>query len=671
MVVEMKRVLQIARSSAARWHIEIAIIIVGVALATATVVSTSPTADEQKHILNGLSYRADGRGLHEETPSARLHAILLDEDSLQLSPLEHYRAVDAARRVPVRDLWVENARDARRISMLSRVFTVIAFLVLLVICARWAHALFSPTAARVVLALTATSSTLLAHASLATSDMFLTTCAFGACHAIFRYQDSASARRAATIAVWAGLAMVAKISGIFVYGTVVLAFAWLALRERSGRRAIAGRVALMLVVPLLVLHAGYGFRGALRPMSSYALESPSLRSVADTIGSIPLPVPPGFVQAIDFSLADRHRRHEVSRAPSFMLGESYVGTRLGYFPFAFAVKTSGVILLFLGLGLWAARKHGPPGTFVALGLFPIVFLLINVVLNPFDTGVRYILPIYPFVILCGGFAMQRGLGKRIAVPAAVVQLVVAGLTFPNYLASFNVSSWIVPKHVLLSDSNLDWGQMNHLVVADMKAHPTRAPIMLCTLGSVLGMSDPRYACRAVAREARIYLSTTIQHFKTFDELTQVLPTPSRTLADVINVYDVAAETDFDVAFVNAWEVSAPFPPPANPTKPDWSQAFFPHETRFGLLDVRELHRGADLERACVLVRSAHPLVGQVLLGADDTMYVYDRDAIIARDLSASNVHWPETRVTFARETQLRIMLCNLGRDFAVQAAVRH
>jgi len=667
----MQRAVRWVWGNALRWHAEIAIIAVAAALATATVVSTSPTADEQKHILNGFSYQATGRGLHEETPSARLHALFLDRESLRISPIEDYRDVDAARHEPVKDLWVENAHDARRISMLSRVFTVLAFLVLLIICARWAHALFSPTAARVVLAFTATSSTLLAHASVATSDMFLTTCAFGACHALFCYRREATVRRAVVLAIWVGLALLAKISGLFVYGTIVLAFAWGARRERP----IAGRIVLILVVPLVILHAGYGLRGALRPMNSYELQSQGLRDVAGTaVGSIPLPVPAGFVQAIDFSLADRHRRHDVSKAPSYMLGEAYVGKRLTYFPFAFAVKTSGVLLLFLALGIVAARKRAPPETFLAVGLFPIVFLLTNIFWNPFDIGVRYVLPIYPFVILCGGFAMLDGFGKRIAVPAAVLQLAIAGLTFPNYIASFNFSSWIVPKHVLLSDSNLDWGQMNHLVVADLTAHPTRAPVALCTLGSVSGMTDRRYACQARAREARIYLSTTIQHFRTFDALAKVLPAPTRTLADVIDVYDVTMERDLDVAFVNVWEVSAPFPAPLDPTNMEWIQReqapFVRHETRFGLLDIRAIHRGVELPHTCVLARSTHSLIGEVLLGADDTMYVYDQGAIIARDLSESNVHWPETRVVFSRPTQLRMLLCNLGRDFAVQAGVR-
>jgi hypothetical protein len=50
--------------------------------------------------------------------------------------------------------------------------------------------------------------------------------------------------------------------------------------------------------------------------------------------------------------------------------------------------------------------------------------------------------------------------------------------------------------------------------------------------------------------------------------------------------------------------------------------------------------------------------------------VYDHGAIIARDVIPSNVHWPETTLDFARPTRLRLMLCNLGRELAVQAAVR-
>jgi len=650
-----------------RW--EIAIIVLGVTLAAATAAKTSPTADEEKHILNGLSFEINDRGLQEETPSARLHSLLVDVESLDLSPIDDYRSAVGR---PVKDLW--NDPDASGILLRARVCTVVAFLVLLIVCMLWANALFAPTTARVVLAVAATCPTLLAHASVATGDMFLTTCAFGTWFALYRYQQATSAARAGAIGLWAGLALLAKISGVFVYGTIILAFAWLMIRERKPgvrRRQVAGRLALVVVVPLIVLHAGYGCRGVLRPLNASKLESHLLHRIGETtLGSIPLPVPAGYVQAIDYSLADRRRRLELYRVPSYMLGDSYVGTRLSYFPFAFLVKTSGVVLVFLGLGLWAARKQRPPNTILVLGVFPLVFFLGNVFLNSFDIGVRYLLPIYPFVILWGGFGVRR-VGTRIAVPAAVLSVVVALVTFPNYLASFNLSSWLVSKDQLLSDSNLDWGQMNHVVAADLEDHPTQTPVRICTLGPVIGLSNaPGHDCLAMASEARIYLSRTIAHFTIFDRFTSLLRAePARTLSDVIDVYDLT-EADFGVTFVNDWEVSSPFPAPADPENLDWRQRestpLSRRSTRFGLVEIGQAGAGT-----CVVARSVDPLVGQILLGVAGTAYVFDDSGIIGRaTVPSTTVTWPSTVVELAHPARLRLLLCNDGDGFAVQAARR-
>jgi hypothetical protein len=79
-------------------------------------------------------------------------------------------------------------------------------------------------------------------------------------------------------------------------------------------------------------------------------------------------------------------------------------------------------------------------------------------------GVRHLLPAFPFALVaCGAAwpaAARRGGAARLAVGALAVGLAVECLAgSPYHLAYFNAPTLAVaPRHEVLADSNLDWGQ---------------------------------------------------------------------------------------------------------------------------------------------------------------------------------------------------------------------
>ena len=158
-------------------------------------------------------------------------------------------------------------------------------------------------------------------------------------------------------------------------------------------------------------------------------------------------------------------------------------------------------------GVYVIRFETPQGTWsrrVALTrrlgvlmLFPAVFFVLAMMTN-LDIGDRYVLPIYPFLLLlCAAVwetARTRKGAAALVVAVVVLQAADAVRYEPDDLSYFNAFVRSDDSYRWLSDSNLDWGQGLVALRAYERAHPDE-PISLAYFGGV----DPRsYHLRATA-----------------------------------------------------------------------------------------------------------------------------------------------------------------------------
>jgi hypothetical protein len=98
--------------------------------------------------------------------------------------------------------------------------------------------------------------------------------------------------------------------------------------------------------------------------------------------------------------------------------------------------------------------------------------------SPLNLGVRYILPVYPFLfVLLAGVLFGVGRERLQRWFPAVVAVALLGLAagslaiYPHYLAFFNAAAGgpeAGPRYLL--DSNIDWGQDIKKLKAHMVAH---------------------------------------------------------------------------------------------------------------------------------------------------------------------------------------------------------
>ena len=349
----------------------------------------------------------------------------------------------------------------------------------------WARRLFGWRSAFVSLVFFAFSPTFLAHGSLATSDTTMAFFFLAAVSAWWWHLERPSFARLLLSSVTFGLACVSKFSAVLL-GPMLILLGLLHLFREAHRRHDVGRAMLHLlrtcavhgVVAWCVIWAFYDFR-----FSAHDELSPSLRFIlpwerlldAGTFQERMLAwlrdgklLPEAFLYGAAF--VDEFSRNRIA----FFRGELGVDGWLGFFPFAFLVKTSPPVLLAaaIGLALWirqalqsATRTTRTRQLWQAAPLLTLFSLYwIAALGSSLNIGHRHILPTYPVLfILIGGlpllFSSARRFGWALLLACAGWHLTESVAIRPHYLAYFNqIIGGPQRAYWHLVDSSLDWGQ---------------------------------------------------------------------------------------------------------------------------------------------------------------------------------------------------------------------
>ena len=331
---------------------------------------------------------------------------------------------------------------------------------------RWARRR-RPTAPAVALgaaALVAWDPNLVAHSSLVTTDAPATFFVLAAAWTWVRALERPDRRRSAIAGAVFGLAQAAKFTSVFLVPIhALVALAWCAFaRTLRPLRALP----VFLLTAWLALNGAYAFQGTFTPTSEISWQSRTLEPLSGI--DLPLPVPRPWAEGLDWVKSDDDRGH----GNVYLDGEMTPGGQDDYFLRALAWKVP-LPLLLLGLGGLLAGTaelvRDRRGRKDSLGLLvPPLFLLawFSIPFN-FQLGVRYCLPVLPFLAL----AAARLPAKWLLGGAAWV--LISHLSWwPWTLSYFNerlvdrTQAW---QH--LADSNLDWGQTGRAVEAWREENP--------------------------------------------------------------------------------------------------------------------------------------------------------------------------------------------------------
>jgi Dolichyl-phosphate-mannose-protein mannosyltransferase len=422
-------------------------------------VRTSATVDEPFHILAGHRHWQCGDfGINPEHPPL---LKLLATAPLNFRQLSEPPWECGSKFTPKFDGFsygstfiVDNGMDNVVIPTRLAASLMSMLLAVLVFLAAWE--MFGCWEALTALAIVAFEPNFIAFGSLVLTDMAISTTAFAAVYALYRFGKKPSWPRFLVAGLALGLMLAAKHSAVIFVGILfALVIADLVLFRRPATR-LPYRVLLhtatfagMFLIGLAILWSFYGFR-----YRAILSETAPTISVADYIKANGRPESVESISArVTEAISHTHifpESYVLGMADviawgsrnTVIFGRNYPAGKWFYFPVAFLVKTNIAVLFLLPLGLiflYFVRERWREAMFliVPAGIF---FLVASG--STFTNSVRHILPIYGFLIVpssAGAIWLCRRFNTfRYALVALLVFNAAAAVrTAPNYLAFAN------------------------------------------------------------------------------------------------------------------------------------------------------------------------------------------------------------------------------------------
>jgi hypothetical protein len=323
------------------------------------------------------------------------------------------------------------------------------------------QALAGAWGARLATVLLATEPNLLAHASLATTDIAVTACLLALAYHFHRNREAGWWRRVGLSIVWFAVAVLAKASAL-VIGPLCLAVIelerlWQAGRlDAKGLRAAVHDLVRIVGGGLLLVFVACG--SDWQPNRSFVAWAHALPDGARE------PMTKVAENLRIFSNAGealwRQISHNLRGHGAFLLGRTHARALWYYFPVLLTIKLS-LVLLCAPLVVAVLR----PRALANWALLSAATLLMYSVTFRVQLGVRMVLPLVALFVIGIAVALVRCVsgGARRAAAVAVILAVwstVVGIgAWPHGLAYAN-RLWGEPAEAyrLVHDSNFDWGQ---------------------------------------------------------------------------------------------------------------------------------------------------------------------------------------------------------------------
>jgi hypothetical protein len=264
---------------------------------------------------------------------------------------------------------------------------------------------------------------------------------------------------------------------MLMIGFILAAFFVFSFWKAISRKRVVAEAGLVLVAIVVVINAAYFFKhnpvdAADEYWISIALpkHAGSLTTLARTLSHL---LPKEFVMGILYQFWHNNDGHAAG-----LLGMYSQKGWWYYFPVAFALKTTiPFLLLSVASTAFSIFKliKDRDSRFVWL-LVPTTTFMFFVLFSNIDIGVRYLLPIFPFLTIAAAVVLDRllTLRQRVVGSAAVVLLigwmsVEAFRAFPNHMVYMNQFARNAPHWWYLSDSNVEWGDDIHDLARFLKA----------------------------------------------------------------------------------------------------------------------------------------------------------------------------------------------------------
>ena len=325
-----------------------------------------------------------------------------------------------------RALLSSPANQGDRLLILSRLMMVLTAVLLGWFVYLWSYSLYGKWSAILAVILFSFCPNILANARLITPDITLTTFAFITLYCFWRLLRDNRIRDAVLGGICFGLALLSKFTSVLLFPICILLMVLWGMKQKTLNTR---HCLLFAAIGIGILFLGYGMN--LGP----------------------------YFDGILF------QQEQAGDHWGFLMGKYSTSGWWYYFIVAFLVKTPIAMMVFLAISLVLFVGKTPKGMWIneMFLLIPAATIFCFFSLNHKTIGLRYILPIYPFLFVFASRAAQSFLSNKMLTGLSVALIgwyVGASCCIhPHYLAYFNeLAGGPDNGYKYLADSNLDWGQ---------------------------------------------------------------------------------------------------------------------------------------------------------------------------------------------------------------------
>lgn len=442
-------------------------------LASYSVLHQSATFDETAHLAAGFTYldRGDFRLNPEHPPLAKAWCAL---------PVWLMGRIKADYRSPAwesGDQWEFGFKflqgnsqsqipEHTSLALIpARLAAVLSSMILGLVLYLFSREIWGKTGALTTLFLFTFSPTLLAHGALVTTDVSGAMGIVSTLWAFWRVQIRRTPMRILGLGICLGVALLTKYSNILLLPCLLLLQLFWITHPTNDQMLSRDKWWSWISIPgaflvaWIAIWAFYAFRHQAIPNGVPPLHwdnslenSPCLYFLSQH-----KLLPESFAYGIAYCAQHMNRQ-------CFLNGDLYNGSRWGYFPEAFLLKSTPATLLLTGallLGATVGRRwRSLNAGFITLPL--ACYSIASMFLGP-NIGHRHLMPVYPLLfVLAGSLTRLHGhwpWAPRLTGLLLACQAVSALGSCPHYLSYFNfLAGGSSGGNRFLSDSNVDWGQ---------------------------------------------------------------------------------------------------------------------------------------------------------------------------------------------------------------------
>ncbi|MCX5666791.1 MAG: glycosyltransferase family 39 protein [Candidatus Omnitrophica bacterium] len=481
-------------------------------LVVTSTITKSPICDEAgHHIAAGYSYVKTGD--FRMNPSAPpLLRIIMGAPLLFLNlkiPMDNSSWVTINSTEFSRLFLFVYNKNADLIVFLSRLPMVLISTFLGILVFIWAKDLYGKKAGLFALLLYAFSPAILANAGLAMLDMGCALFIFMAAFQFWRYIKDKSVYNVLLCGIAFGLAQSAKFTSLVLYPLFLLLAAIDILQQKNNRLALTRRaiwhILLIFLTGIFVLWATYGFefKPLLRNAPDIEEKVGYIKKIANSIPfldgnraantavyfakNVPIPL-----SAYMVSFSGIAKSFTVGDQSLFFMGHALSSGSKIYYAVLYFIRTPLASLLLLFSAIFLFKRRSKIGTLGNLFLIlPIILIFLAASFSKLQGGLRYILPMYPFLFVwMGGLvtAETKKIASRVVFYLLCFWYILASIAvYPHYLAYFNELVGGPGGFGYKITSDGDWGQDFKELKRYMDKHDISSIRLLC-----FGTADPAY-----------------------------------------------------------------------------------------------------------------------------------------------------------------------------------